>query len=354
MDCQANGCFAGVVGFIYAGMGFGLSILTCIFWAALRRFLPDIAENPAPVPKISHGRRVIRVTTQRSDLKSRQSRSHSKQLGLRPPVPATLKKASETIGAGASTPALHPPTNNAQIRRAASLESLGRRHSLVLVAPVITINHVDCVDNMSIKAPTITIHPNKHSEESLIKSKPRSFTMAHPPSLLDLPRHRSSPPPETNRAGTAFRLVNLKPPWGIEKPKIHRSVSSPHLVEFMQKKGILERSQEKDQPVLSGKSCKRLLKQEKRPSSASSQNSSSSKFFSSLPKNVEKKRSQALRTQPYNAPYFVPPPVSVPFEEPRGDKVAKHRTTLPSERTEKTRRPSTAAHKIFLSKAEKI
>lgn len=233
--------------------------------------MPRFAAHPSPKrPKISRGRRAPRAASQGS--KSRSSRSCSQEPTLRLSAPAVLKANETSTSRTSASNSSLPPIENAQLRRVASLESLDRRRSFVLVAPVITINHVDRVDNMSIEAPTITIHPNpsKKSQDK-IKPKPRSQTMAHPPSLPNLPHRQSSPPPEPNR--TAFRLANLKPPWGNEKPKIHRSASSPQLMKFAEeeKACLKEYCQEKVQPVLSARNGKKSLKQEKRPSSSHSQ-----------------------------------------------------------------------------------
>jgi hypothetical protein len=88
--------------------------------------------------------------------------------------------------------------------------------------------------------------------------------LIHPPSLPDFSHRRPPPPEESNR--TPFRLVNLRP-WGNEKPRIHRSASSPQLTEFAkeEKPGLKELRQEKVRPVLKRK---KSLKQEKRPSSS--------------------------------------------------------------------------------------
>lgn len=345
-------CAVGIAGFIYGSIGYGLSILTCIFGTAIHRFFPKLAARPAlKLPKISPGR-----TTQ--GLKPRQSRSCSKAGAMRRSAPV-IHKASQTLDSRVS--ASKPSVDNAQLRRVSSLESLDRRRSFVLVAPVITINHVDRVDNMSIKAPTVTIHPSpdriSEDNDNINYKLKRSFTLAHPPSLPNLPRRRPSPPADSaNRSASTFRLNDLKRSWGSEKPKIYRSASSPHLMEFAQQDrcDLKDHSQNKVRPVLSGKSNKKSLKQDKRPSTAHSQ-FSSSRFFASFPKNIEKKRSQTIsRTQPYDAPYFVPPPVPpIPSHDVVRAKETKRSATLPSDKPKKSERSSISPQRISLFGGER-
>lgn len=346
------------------------SILTCILGAVLRQFFPEPMAYPAPkLPIISRGRRIPKAPAQGS--KVRQTRSSSK----RPPDPSApgiskcnSEATTSKISTNGTSTSLSVPPDSPRLRRVSSLDSFSRRHEFVLVAPVITINHVDHVDNMNVKAPTITIHPspNRQSEDKVC-SKRRSLTLAHPPSLPDLPRRHPSPPREGSRSGSPFRLSSLKPLWGGEKPKIHRSASSPQLSEFTEGKLPLpdSKARKKDKTAfsLSGKSSKKTLRQEKSLDCVASQckaqisfchlsctilirtPASHSKFFSSSPKNVEKKRSQVLRTQPYEAPYFVRPPAPPMFlDDVDRSKEGKRSKTLPPE---KLVRPSTAPHRFF-------
>ncbi|KAF9451407.1 hypothetical protein P691DRAFT_787229 [Macrolepiota fuliginosa MF-IS2] len=347
MGSQTHGFIVGFAGLLYGTVGCGLSILTCIFGAALYRLFPELTAHPAPKIPIIAGGRQIRVPAQ--GLKPRQGRSSSR----RPPPPLGISKSkfgltkNQTI-ADVSSSGQAPP-DGSRLRRVSSLDSFDHRHSFVLVAPVITINHVDYVDNVSIKAPTITIHPRQSEEHVSVGSKRRSLTLAHPPSLPDLPR--PSPPTEGIRTGSAFRLPGLKPLWGGEKPKIHRSASSPQLSEFTEGEiSFLDSRKDCKDKIsfgLSEKSSKKTLRHEKSSNTLASQ-SSHSKFFPSFPKNAEKKRSQVLRTQPYDAPYFVCPPVPpMPSEDGGHGKEAKRSKTLPPE---KLTRPPTAPLRFKLEK----
>ncbi|KAJ3572208.1 hypothetical protein NP233_g3239 [Leucocoprinus birnbaumii] len=339
MDFHAYGCVVSVAGFIYGGIGYGLSILTCIFGTAIHRFFPEFASPPAP--KLYRERR----TTQELTLKTRRSRSCTKETASRPSATENLE-VRYTFDSGSTASKLSVDNIHHNLRRVSSLESLDHHRSFVTVAPVITINHVD---------------RKKKTEDNNNTDKSRqSFTLAHPPSLPNLPRRQPSPPAQPSRAGSAFRLANLKASWGHEKPKIHRSASSPHLMEFAKEdKGVFkDLCEEKLPSVLSKKGSKKPLKQDKRPSSAHSQ-TSSAKFFSSFPKNVEKKRSQTLtRTHPYDAPYFValpiPPIPPMPSDEELRVKQTKRHKTLPPERTEEKRqRSSTSPQRISFFKTSK-
>lgn len=201
--------------------------------------------------------------------KARQSQNRSKGRPLRPSALGVSKLNSDSTPS--KTVAHRTPTSDkAQLRRVASLDSFDRRSSFVLVAPVITINHVDRVDNMSIKAPTITIHPSFGSQtEKKPNPKRRSLTMGQQP-LPDLSPPRSPLPREGPRPGPVFRLSSLKPLWGAsDKPNIHRSASSPHLAEFVEREvAVLELKRDgcKEKPqliTLSSKGSKKTLRQKK-------------------------------------------------------------------------------------------
>jgi hypothetical protein len=147
-----------------------------------------------------------------------------------------------------------------RLRHATSLDSFRAENSLVSVAPVITINHVDRVDNMSIKAPTITLHPKAGSDfRENQSSKRRSATISHQPlppqplSTEDLP------------VGAGLALSNLEPSWN-DNSGIHRSASSPHLASFAEKglSTLEPKRKEKIHAIcLSGKGGKRTTRQER-------------------------------------------------------------------------------------------
>jgi hypothetical protein len=125
-----------------------------------------------------------------------------------------------------------------------------------LVTPVITINHVDRVDNMNVK---ITTHPEDQLNSNTLSA---SF---HPPLVPNLPRRRS--PSVPLRSAPAFHLASLKPLWGSEKPKIHRSASSPQLTDIIkEKRNPKELRQEKVQPA---PFVKNKLRKERRSNSTS-------------------------------------------------------------------------------------
>lgn len=131
-------------------------------------------------------------------------------------------------------------TDEPRLRHATSLDSFCSENSLVLVAPVITVNHVDRIDNTSINAPTITLYPSasNNSGEKQI-SKRRSATISH--QLLP-PRPLSS---EDSPVEATPTLLNLKTSWD-DNSGIHRSASSPQLASLSEKKLSIFESKRKE------------------------------------------------------------------------------------------------------------
>lgn len=122
--------------------------------------------------------------------------------------------------------------NDVQLQRTASLDSLRAENSLGLVAPVITINHVDRIDNISIKAPTITLYPRTGGGfRKKQRSKRRSATISH----QALPPHSSSS--KDSFVGAVSGVSKLEPS-GKDKSRIYRSASTPQLFEIKQKQKI--------------------------------------------------------------------------------------------------------------------
>ncbi|KAF8899120.1 hypothetical protein BD779DRAFT_1666846 [Infundibulicybe gibba] len=112
-----------------------------------------------------------------------------------------------------------------------------------------------------------------------------------------------------------FRFSNLKPPWVEKKPKARRCLSS----------SSSQSADETDQippnpPEIHDGSAKPRVEKEQTKNLLLR-----TKSAPNICPVVEKKRSQPLRTQPYAAPYFLPPPV------PTLRKMTRSRTLPPPE-----------------------
>lgn len=105
-----------------------------------------------------------------------------------------------------------------------------------------------------------------------------------------------------------FRMSNLKPPWVKEKPRISRSRSSPQLSELLspsssgQKKSKVKKDK-RGPESLEEKPEKALRKVCRSPSPEGGIT------MKSFTQNAVKKRTETLRTQPYEAPYFCAQPI---------------------------------------------
>ena len=185
-------------------------------------------------------------------------------------------------------------------------------------------------------------HPSSKPESTRNSSRLDYFTTSPPP-LSQTPC-----PPERRQK---FRLGKLKPTWGEKrpnKPTIHRCCSSPVLTS-----PVDPLSPNKKKPsLLVKKSSKNLRKTASVPSGLGN-------FFvanvlnntvlihrllvgpSPPSRPLEKKKSQPLRTQPYEAPYFFPPPMPIEKIPSRGQLPRSH--TLPPRNRQRS--PS-AVHKL--------
>jgi len=144
----------------------------------------------------------------------------------------------------------------------------------------------------------------------------------HPLSKSESPRDPSRPdysttsPPTTSRTPSEnrhkFRLGKFKPTWGEKRPDnqptIHRCCSSPVLTTPVDPLSPTK----KKSCLLGKKSSKNLRKIASVPSE-----------FGPTNRPLEKKKSQPLRTQPYEAPYFFPPPMPIEKLPSRG-KLRRH------------------------------
>lgn len=311
MDPQAYGYMVGIVCFLYGTIGYGLSVCSYVLETVLLRPLFS-KSTVAPPPLIRAPRNRKSFTKSRSRQTHRSSDTETSE-----------SVTSNPINHPAGSMLLQPQT---RLRRVSSLHSLDYSHSFILVAPAITIHHPDHIDNLSADAPTIAIPNSETRTYNTLISKQRDLALDPTPPCNVL-SHDPIPIITTSRPGTAFRLSSLRP-WGKERPQVLRSASSPQLNEL----GTHQLGSKKGERIKIEPSAKNRGRRLQQRNSTLSQ---------SLAKNAEeKKRPQILRTRPYDAPFFVPPPVPPIPSNVVQRKVGKRGATLPPESTK--RKPSWA------------
>ena len=210
-----------------------------------------------------------------------------------------------------------------------------RRRSRSLI-PIIKIDHFDNIETpRKLSAGSLKMEPRISESINLLPKPPRSTVCPDGP----LPNSRTGNMDVGVGDRPAFRLFNPKS-WGKDPPKVERRSSSPQLCQ-PPLPSLTGSSASHKQSNSDGrrKACS-SLRGETKPvrkvirKAQSSYNVRDSEYLSVLskgyiltfalevnvnadppppvPRNVEKKRSQTLRTQPYEAPYFCTPPMPMP------------------------------------------
>lgn len=170
-------------------------------------------------------------------------------------------------------------------------------------------------------------------EPSITEGNPTSITFLHgaeasilPPTesavleFVEVPSEFEESRLHQEEVHSSFKLSNL---WGEKRLKpLQRCVSSPHLVNTRSRAELRK-------PLPLGKRSKPFYKE---IFDNSNPPCSSSSLTITEKKHLEKKKSQTLRTQPYEAPYFFPPPTSLTaeFGAPKRPNPVRSRT-MPSE-----------------------
>jgi len=285
MDTRSHNVLVNTAGFLYASLGFSLSVLAALFSIFQRPNRPNKVPSPTPLlpakPKLPsnvRGRRIVRSFSDQS-IKSPTPR----------PLPAKLRE----------------PSSEKRII------SSSHRRSRSLI-PIIKIDHFDNIEPR-VSGPINTL------------PKPYHFTISP-----DDPAPSSESSTSSMGAGVGdrppFRLFSLRS-WGKDRPKVGGRSSSAqlgqpplvHLTGFPVshkksdsdgKRKVCLRSRVESEP----KTRKTLRK----ATSACNVREKVVVQFDLPPPvlhSVEKKRSQTLRTQPYEAPYFLTPPVPMPIRK---------------------------------------
>ncbi|RDB28471.1 hypothetical protein Hypma_015925 [Hypsizygus marmoreus] len=290
---------AGAAGFVYASIGFSLSVLAILLGLLTpARFTPPPFEGSKPpaLSNLSEKRRGRALYTNSKDSSDASISSSA------PSTPKDLETyPSVAIVSSTNTPLPRSPS------------------------PYQRVEHADdpSFPKSNRKPTTVTF-----IEDSL-KSPSASTRTAKP-----LPSERICLPSEDGQNG--FKISSLKPPWGDKRRKIYRCVSSPHLTTAnppIPSPVTLE--EEQKLPPLLKKKSKTLRKA---PSHPSTPRSASCPTIALVEK---KQRPPALRTQPYEAPYFFPPPI--PNSPPQQRKPVRSRTLPPISR----KRPTSPEGKVL-------
>ncbi|KAF5385001.1 hypothetical protein D9615_001215 [Tricholomella constricta] len=298
MDTRVRRAVVSTAGFLFAFVGFSLSVLAILFAMLTPTLFAEAIKPPASAVETLERRR------------ARQShvavKPSSENLSPPPLLPSTLRKTE-------------------------------------VIPKVTTANH-DQQRTLPLPPPQST-YPIEDILLPSLKRKPTAITFAQDIGLASLPASSSKNanptlpervliPSECEDGRAGFKLSNLKPLWGEKQPKLSRCVSSPHLAS----KAPLS------MPAREGprKPCKpsSLGKKRSKPLSKETEDLPTSRSVScpvapADKKPMEKKKSLILRTQPYEAPYFFPhpiPPIS-DTEASKRRKPARSRTLPPRHRS---------------------
>jgi len=260
-------------------------------------------------------------------------------VGTPKPTPTSLGKLRET------------PTEKRKI-----ISSHRRSRSLI---PIIKIDHFDSIETpRQLSAELLKMEP-RISESINPLPRPYRFTICLDDSL---PNSGGS----TGNMGVGvgdrpgFRLFNPKS-WGKDRPKVERRSSSPQLCQLPLPPLIGSAAPHKQSNSCGKFKACSSSKGEAKPitrkvirKAKSSYNVRESEYLVSIfskgynkafgfeghnanaeppppvPRNVEKKRSQTLRTQPYEAPYFCTPPMPTPVRKSPRSNLRSPPPPLPS------------------------
>jgi len=282
-------------GFLFASVGFSLSVLAVLFALFISVFFADSTKPPASVAGMLEKRRARQfpISVRHSEISSTSSLAPTpKHQGKAPNV--TVVANHDCIRSSPSPPPPPPPPT---------------RHTKDNLLPSLTR-----------KPTTVTFVQDLHTT-SLPTSSSRTVNAMSPERILI--------PPEFEEGRLGFKFSNLKPLWGEKRPKqqLYRVLSSPHLT-TNPPLPVQARGEPPKHSALGKKRSKPLRPEAGNTSTARSV--SCPTVVAAENKRVEKKKSQTLRTQPYEAPYFFPPPVPpIPNTEAVNRRNPSRSRTLP-------------------------
>ncbi|KAF9567837.1 hypothetical protein CPC08DRAFT_521130 [Agrocybe pediades] len=345
VEHRSQGVMVNALGFLYASLGFSLSVLGALLNAIYKG--GTISPDMPPLP--GNELRVRKNSKVRAGRSLHAQRSFSDQSSTAKKASTIVSEKRKPSGASASnrsSPAGREKRKSAEKEskekgaRSSSMHSHRRSRSMI---PTITIDYFGSTESL-----------RRNSIDSL-KTDVRLASAVHVPQKPHiLPTHASSPdipiittalpdlmdkhisPPnsttttssftsnssngERDREKHTFRLLNIKQ-WGKDKPKggLSRTRSSPQLCHAPILPAALCHKQAgsdggetlKNLPAKINPETPKPHKTLRKMSSAPGREKTASpKSAGTTPsRGTEKKRSQTLRTHPYEAPYFAPPPV---------------------------------------------
>ncbi|GLB35790.1 putative histone deacetylase (HDAC) interacting [Lyophyllum shimeji] len=295
MEARVRRALVSTAGFLFASVGFSLSVVSVLFALLISPF----ADSTRPPPSVA------------TTLEKRRARQS----------PGSDRLRSEV----SSTSSLAPSTSK-------------QTETVPNVAIGVNDDHIKA--SPSTPAPSDTRHTDDTLRPSL-KRKPTAITFVQDlhttslPTSSSRPSHGASPeriliPSESEEGrSSGFKFSNLKPLWGEKRPKqrLQHASSSPHLTSKPPLPAPTSDGPRKP-PPLGKKRSKPLRNETGDPATPRSASCPTTEVAEN--KQVEKKKSQTLRTQPYEAPYFFPPPVPpIPHTEAIKRRTPSRSRTLP-------------------------
>ncbi|KAH9486321.1 hypothetical protein JR316_0000385 [Psilocybe cubensis] len=305
MDTRSQGLLVNAAGFLYGTLGFALSVLAALLSAIYPskvQYAGGIAFHKQPtLPNAARGRRPVRT------ISDQQVEGAKEKLPLLQVV-EEVKKVSR----------------DKTVRRSVSAHEL--RHSVSMV-PVITVDYFGSaesprrasagpvlIDSPSISNPVTTLPehipfvitppPTPPTVASSLPTSPPASAPCSPPATISSISTDASV--KSDKSG--FRLFHIKH-WGKDKPKntpnLARRQSSPHLCP----KKLCHKHTNSDGNIPIVVNIETKPKSRKMLRKMSSGPVQEKVTTTPPPRKSEKKRSQTLRTHPYDAPYFAVPPV---------------------------------------------
>ncbi|KIM47547.1 hypothetical protein M413DRAFT_439211 [Hebeloma cylindrosporum] len=303
MDTRSRNILVNVAGWLYGFLGFSLSVVTALFSVFQRRSPPS--KNPVPakslptkpnLPPNARGRRILRSFSDQSVGAPAPA-----------PTPASVAKLREST------------TGKRKI-----ISSHRRSRSLI---PIIKIDHFDHIESpRQLSAGSLKIEP-PIPESTVTNPLPKSYRFTISPDE-SLPKSGGSTANVVVGDRPAFRLFNPKS-WGKDRPNVERRSSSPQLfhppaaLPSLTGSPASHKQSNSDGKLKAGSSSKgeekpatrKVIRKAKSCYNVREKVNVNVEPPPPIPRNVEKKRSQTLRTQPYEAPYFCTPPIPMPVRK---------------------------------------
>ncbi|KDR85668.1 hypothetical protein GALMADRAFT_218765 [Galerina marginata CBS 339.88] len=281
-DTRSHGILVNAAGLLYASLGFSLSVLAALFSVFHRtnaQNVPTIPLHTRPhLPSGSRGRHLVRSVSDKSPKASKL-----------PP---------------ASSPA--KPKETSSEKQRTRPHSLRRSKSMI---PIITIDYFGSTD--SLRSGRTSADFTAKIEPQVAVPQPFVVPVPPTPETASSSASTSSAASCSSNERPGFRLFGLKS-WGKDKP-LQRRQSSPQLCQASSLSLCTHHKQTSSDGMLTipvkSESKPKTRKMLRKMTSVPVHEKFGIISDASLPRTVEKKRSLPLRTQPYDAPYFAPPPV---------------------------------------------